>query len=388
MKFNSSNKVYAHVDCNSFFASCEALRNPILKGKCVCVGWDIIVAASYEAKAYWIKTWTPIWEARRILGDRWIFINSDLAFYKTVSDKLMIYLKTVSIDMQIFSIDEAFIDITWIPDITWQDYKEFAISLKKNILKIIWIPVSIWVANTKIKAKIFGDINKPFWELVAFEDNEISNILKKLKPWDIPFIGKKLSERLEYICKTADDFRRLSFWKVDEILWKCWTDLWLELNWIDVMNFVWLSLPKSISRTSSFNKKITNNKDFLWWQIIINFNKAYSELVRYNLESRVIVLYLRDKELWKYFFEYKLGDFTIIRSDILLKVRELFFSKVDFSLEYRTTWIFLSDFRQFKPKQLSMDDIENRDFEKNLKVNQAISDLNKKYSKKIVNFGI
>jgi DNA polymerase IV len=51
MRFKTSQKIYIHVDCDCFFASCEVLRNPELKGKKVCVGGEIIIACTYEAKA-------------------------------------------------------------------------------------------------------------------------------------------------------------------------------------------------------------------------------------------------------------------------------------------------------------------------------------------------
>jgi len=67
MKFKTSNHIYAHIDCDSFFASCEILRNPKLYGKYVCVGTEIIIAATYNAKALGVKVGTPIWEAKKIL---------------------------------------------------------------------------------------------------------------------------------------------------------------------------------------------------------------------------------------------------------------------------------------------------------------------------------
>lgn len=73
MKFNTSKKIYLHIDCDSFFAWCELLKNPKLKGKCVCVWHEIILACSYEAKKLWIYTWMPVWEASRKLKSNWIF---------------------------------------------------------------------------------------------------------------------------------------------------------------------------------------------------------------------------------------------------------------------------------------------------------------------------
>ena len=67
MIFKTSKKLFAHIDADSFFASCEILRNPILKNKCVCVGSEVIIAANYNAKKRGIKVGTPAWQAREIL---------------------------------------------------------------------------------------------------------------------------------------------------------------------------------------------------------------------------------------------------------------------------------------------------------------------------------
>ena len=388
MKFISSDRVYGHIDCNSFFASCEVYRNPELKGKCVCVWWEIIVAASYEAKRYWIKTGTPVWEARRILGEKFILIHPDLSFYKIISKRFTNFLKDYSNSIQVFSIDEAFVDITWMAEFYGMDYLEFAVFLKKEIKKSIWIWVSVWIANTKIKAKVFSDINKPFWECVAFEDEDISRILGGLKVTDVPFIWRKTWEKLEYICKNAEDFRKLSFWKVDELLGKNWTDLWLELNWVDVMDFAGNPIPKSITRTSSFNKKMTNDKDFLWSQILEHFNRAYFMLTRYNLELKTIWIYLRDKDFRRYVYDLTLDDHSNLRSVLVTKLREIFRSQIPFDNLYRSSGVVMWDFKEFVPKQLSVYDIDNEAFEKNKKLFSAIENMNKKYWKKMVEVGL
>jgi len=68
MRFKISKKIYAHIDCDSFFVACEVFRNPGLAKKHVCVGKDITIAASYSAKRKGVKVGTPFWEAKRILG--------------------------------------------------------------------------------------------------------------------------------------------------------------------------------------------------------------------------------------------------------------------------------------------------------------------------------
>ena len=113
MKFRCSKQLWFHVDCDSFFAACEILRRPEIRDKYVCVGGDIIVAASYNAKYLGIKTGTPIWEARRMLPiDKSYFFPPDIPYYASISDKLMNILMNYSEKVEVFSIDEAFCNVS------------------------------------------------------------------------------------------------------------------------------------------------------------------------------------------------------------------------------------------------------------------------------------
>lgn len=161
MLFKKSNKVFIHVDYDSFFASCEILRNPSLKWKFVCVWWDIIIACTYNCKALWIKTWTPIWEAKRILRDKWVYFTPDHAYYEENSQKIFKYLESNTLSLEPFSIDEAFCEITGIPEY----YK----------------------IDTCIKAKIYSKINKPFGIYIGFNQERKISLFKKLEVSKIPF---------------------------------------------------------------------------------------------------------------------------------------------------------------------------------------------------------
>lgn len=139
MFFHTSARIFAHIDCNSFYTSCEVLRNPSLKGKYVAVGDQIVIAASYECKRLGIKVGTPIWEAQRILGKKLIMKQPDHAWYREVSNRLMEYLAAKLGKIEVFSIDELFVELTNIPG----RYDDFAESLKEGIYRDIGIPVSI-----------------------------------------------------------------------------------------------------------------------------------------------------------------------------------------------------------------------------------------------------
>jgi len=175
----------------------------------------------------------------------------------------------------------------------------------------------------------------------------------------VPFIGRATGEKLKYIVKTIEEFRTLPFRRVHEILGKNGTDLWLELNGVDIMSFANPDTPKSISRTRSFNDTICSDKEFLWEKILINLERSYKDLMTHNLETRCITLYLRDKELRRYVYPFHFSERTADRRVILAKVRELFNEMYDPSILYRSTGVIFSDFRETKPKQLSLLQTEN-----------------------------
>lgn len=191
MVFKASERAYAHIDCNSFFASCEVLRNPSLKGKCVCVGDQLIIAASYEAKRRGIKTATPMWEAERLLGKDLVKILPDHAFYGETSRKLMGYMAEVVGDIEQFSVDEFFTEVTALADSrTEGGYERLAEKLKTDIYRDIGLPVSVGISNTRIRAKMFSEINKPFGSYVSFDKADIENLFSDLPVRAVPYVAR------------------------------------------------------------------------------------------------------------------------------------------------------------------------------------------------------
>ena len=82
MYFNASKQLFAHIDCDCFFASCEMFRDPRLKNKCVCIGGDIIITANYKARTYGVKVGTPIWVARKMIPEReLVMLPPDMNLY-------------------------------------------------------------------------------------------------------------------------------------------------------------------------------------------------------------------------------------------------------------------------------------------------------------------
>lgn len=386
MLFHTSNKIFIHVDCDSFFANCEVLKNPSLKGKYVCVWHEIIIASTYNCKKLWVKTWTPIWEARKILWNKGVFLWLDHEFYSDVSDKLFKYLSEKTLSLEPFSIDEAFCEITWLPEYFWVSIEKYVKNLQKEILETIWIPVSIWVANTHIKSKIFSKINKPFWIYIwLLKDKEIE-LFKKMKVSYIPFIWRKLTYRIEDKSPTIYDFMKLWFWEIKKEIGKNWTDLWLELMWVNAFIVRKSKEAKSISRSRSFNKHMTTDKDFLWNQALIHFNRLFEDITSKNIEIKHISLFFRDKEFRVFNYEKKFQEHTNERNILLSYLKELFENNYSNILLCRSVWIVFSDFRSYLPRQMSIFDKPIKWKDNNYELSKVISKLNEKYHSRKITF--
>lgn len=377
MIFKTSKKIFAHIDCDSFFASCEVLKNPKLKWKYVCVWEEIILACTYNVKALWIKTWTPIWEAKKILKNKWIYLKIDMLYYQEISYKLMNYLKYNTLNVEEFSIDEAFCEISWLAELNKLSIEDYIKNLQKDILKQIWIPVSIWVSNTRIKAKIFSKINKPFWYYISLWFDK--DIFSKLPISTIPFIWKAYQDKLSYRAKTIFDFIQIWYWELKKIIWKNATDLRLELNWINAFIVKKSTNIKSMSRSRSFNKNITNNKEFLYKQLKLNFEILFEEFTTKNISLKNVAIFLRDKNFITHIYKYNFSDYTFIRSEIFFVIKNLFEKNVLFNNQYRSTWIIFSDFKSYKPYQTSIFDKSLRDKNNYLELSKIIENINKKY---------
>lgn len=387
MKFKTSKKLFIHVDCDSFFASCEIMRNPNLKNKFVCVWGDIIVAACYKSKSLGIGVGTPIWEAKKILKQNAVFLSPDIEFYSKISSQLMNFLEKNSIKIDPFSIDEAFCEISGIPEYYEVSTQKYLQKIQKDILDEIGVPVSIWCANTRIKAKIFSKINKPFWIFAPTNREEEKNIFQNLSLKNIPFIWKSSQKKLEYKAQTIADFLHLWFWEIKKIFWKNGTTLRFELMWIDAYIVKKSLITKSISRTRSFNKSITNDKNILKEKILMNFERAFEVLYEKNMEIGEVGIMFRDKNFYREYAFYKIPTYSNNHKEILEKIIILFEKLYSHQRLCRSTGVFFYKLRNYLPKQASLFDPILRNKDQNYELVKKINSLNKQLWTHKITFG-
>jgi DNA polymerase V len=149
------NKVYALVDCNNFYASCERSFNPKLKNKPIIIlsnNDGCIIARSDEAKKIGIPMGSPIHECRDLAEkNNAIILSSNFVLYGDISDRVMSILRKYTPDLEIYSIDEAFLELS---HLKISNYSDYASKIVEDVKRSLGIPISIGIAPTKTLAKL------------------------------------------------------------------------------------------------------------------------------------------------------------------------------------------------------------------------------------------
>ena len=197
--------MFALIDCNSFYASCEKIFRPDLKHRPIVVlsnNDGCVIARSPEAKKMGINMTQPWYQVKdQYLSKGGVVFSSNYDFYADISNRVMNVLSDLCPEIDIYSIDEAFLDLrTFRKNI---DLVNFAYDCKKRIKDWIGVPVSIGIAPTKTLAKLANKVAKddPRFDgvVILSEPRIIRHFLKSMPIEKIWGIGRKLTEKLENI---------------------------------------------------------------------------------------------------------------------------------------------------------------------------------------------
>ena len=197
MSFTQHTKKIALVDCNSFYVSCERLFNPKIRKKPVVVlsnNDGCIVSRSNEAKALGIKMGEPYFKAKDIIVKNNVHVfSSNYSLYGDLSRRVMRTLKRFNFDIEVYSIDEAFINLSNFPD---NEVENVAQEIRAMVLQWTGIPTSIGIAKTKTLSKVANHIAKKkesgVTSLIGIEN--IDPILEKVEINDVWGVGKQLTK--------------------------------------------------------------------------------------------------------------------------------------------------------------------------------------------------
>ena len=195
IKYTTKKNKIALVDCNSFYVSCERLFNPKIQKKAVVVlsnNDGCVISRSREAKDLGIKMGEPYFKVKDLVKKNKVEVySSNYALYGDISRRVMKVLKTFSPKVEIYSIDEAFIDLSFIDEKGVEDYGR---EIRSRVLKWTGIPTSVGIASTKTLSKVANHIAKKEKAGVIYLNTNIDESLKKFPIEDVWGVGKQLSK--------------------------------------------------------------------------------------------------------------------------------------------------------------------------------------------------
>jgi DNA polymerase V len=192
----------ALVDCNNFYVSCERLFQPRLEGKPVVVlsnNDGCVVSRSQEVKDLGLKMAVPWFQMKDIAKRHGIIaLSSNYTLYADISNRVMRLLSQYCPDQEIYSIDESFLDLTGIADLT-----EYAQTMRSTIRRCVGIPVCIGIAPSKTLAKLANHVAKKqkqyhsVCDFNAMTARMLDNLLAKIEAGEVWGVGRRSAERLQ-----------------------------------------------------------------------------------------------------------------------------------------------------------------------------------------------
>lgn len=277
--------MYALVDCNNFYASCERVFRPDLNGKPVIVlsnNDGCVIARSNEAKALGISMGEPAFKHKELFEKNEVNVfSSNFALYGDLSARVMQILSTYSPELEIYSIDEAFLSFN---GFDYCDLNQTGLDIKTKVQKWTGIPTSVGFAPTKALAKIANRIAKKFPEKtkgVYSIDTEEKRIkaLRWIDIEDVWGIGRQHAKRLKLMgVKKALDFIQLSDSWVKRNMSVVGLRLKMELEGKSVLQLDDVKNKKTITTSRSFETMYTDFEQLR--ERIVSFTCACSEKLR------------------------------------------------------------------------------------------------------------
>lgn len=384
--------MFALVDCNNFYASCERVFNPSLQHKPIVIlsnNDGCIISRSDEAKELGIPMGAPIFKYRKLLNTHNVqILSSNYSLYGDMSSRVMSILKQFTPDIQVYSIDESFLKLDGFEN---YDLTNYGVIIKDRILKWTGIPTCVGIAPTKALSKVANKIARKYpvetnGVYVIDSEIKITNALKWTKIKDIWGIGSKLSNRLSMKgCKNAYDFTQLPESWVKSNMSVVESRLQRDLLGIPTLNLEVQKSKKSIATTRTFEKPLFDIESIK--ERISTFSFVSGEkLRRQKSHCHMIIILLRSnsfREDLKQHYATKVislpypTNSSLVLSNYAIKAIESVFKK---GIAYKKAGIILTGLVPSNNYQLNIFDWENSNHQPLM---NAIDKINYKFSNKI-----
>ena len=353
---HSSPRAILHIDGDAFFTSCEEAIHPELRGRAIITGGErgIVACASYAAKRMGVKRGVPLWEARRMCPGL-VVLPSDYETYSLFSRRMFNVMRRYTPDVEEYSIDEAFADITGMERVLKATYEGIALKVKREIQGELGLTVSVGLSVTKVLAKIGSKHRKPNG-LTAIPGRMIAPHLSKLPVEKIWGIGPATTEYLAKLdVRTALEFARLP----EEVVLKRFTkpgvEVWRELRGESVLPVCpeAKSAYASISKTKTFAPP-SGDAAYVYAHLVRNLESACIKARRYGLAALRILAYLRKNNFDHVGREVRLNRPSVHPLELSGEMRRLFAGMYRAGELYRATGVVLMELVPDAPAQLGL----------------------------------
>lgn len=377
-----------HMDADAFFASCEQAIHPELRGKPVITGKErgIVSAASYEAKARGVERGMRLFEVKKVCPDA-VLLPSDYETYSLFSVRMFEILRRFSPDVEEYSIDEAFVDLTGLRRTFHGSYGDIARKIQDTVEKELGITVSIGVSLSKVLAKVGSKHKKPKG-ITLIPGRDIHLYLSKLPVEKVWGIGANTSAFLrKFGIITALDFTRKDEAFIKSRLSKPYQEIWHELNGRSVYHVTTESKREyqSISKTKTFTPP-SDDETFIFAQLSKNLENACIKARRYNLAATRLIIYLRTQEFRDTGIEIKLSRPTAYPTELFESLRKGFSGVYKPKILYRSTGAILAGLCPENKVQFTLFD-DTTKILKMAKIYSAVDALSERFGKHTIQHG-
>jgi DNA polymerase IV (DinB-like DNA polymerase) len=287
------------VDFDYFFAQCEELRNPAIKGKPIVVGMysgrteisGAVSTSNYQAREYGVKSGIPLFLAKkRLEGVDAVFLPVDYDYYQRVSDKIMSILREHSDILEQAGIDEAYLDVSGKTHGKYEEAETLVFQMKTTVKKQTGITFSVGIAPNKLIAKIASEVHKPDGLTVIRSEN-VKEFLFPLPVDALLGVGKKTVAKMKELgIKSVGDLAKFDVQNLVEVFGKTLgVYFYNAANGVDNQPVQEAGEAESIGRMGTL-KENTRELEVILQKIVEQIEEIYTELSQKKLSYRQIAI--------------------------------------------------------------------------------------------------
>lgn len=386
--------MYSLVDCNNFFASCERVFQPNLRNVPIVVlsnNDGCVVARSNEAKALGIPMGEPVFKLTRLIEQHGIAVfSSNYSLYGDMSHRVMSILSQFVEDMEIYSIDEAFLSLKGFENYNLEEYGR---NIVRTVTRGTGIPVSMGIAPTKTLAKVASKFAKKYkgYNGVCIIDTEEKRIkaLKQFEIGDVWGIGRRYQKKLEYhSIRTAFDFTQKSESWVRNMMTVVGVRTWKELRGISAIDLEKVAPDKQTICTSRSFGEMIGDFDTLM-ESVANFTASCTRKLRTQRSCagmlQVFIYTNRFREDLPQYYNSRIITLPTPTNDVteLIHYARLALKNVyKEGYQYKKAGVIVMDLVPQNNVQLNL--FDERDRVKHEKVLKVLDEVHKKYGTKVL----